>query len=313
LSLLRDIPVQPGDGIFLISREQQKHAGWSQTKLDVAAMTYQTHYPHSQKILQSFQSKPAPAVGNDLLYVKTNQIDWLNILKSFNFDYLIFNGHQRGLSDLLAEKKQLNYWLERLVIQLPPFIPEEELPGYRSLIAEFRKRGVRRWQSSHFSHWLLFPSDSELVADTLVWTTNLASQAKLFELGYGNFTYSLEDDVLNIKTMADERGIMPVFGLIPLFISRIRPALDDQSRVVDANNAVFEVRENNGLYYTLGEAPVCLFHRREKLKGLGIHRFLIDFSFMLPSRKFFKSIVFDYQKGQKVQASTLFNHKTGFK
>lgn len=307
------ITPQPGDGVFLISRKQQRHASWSKTRLDAEGIPYQTHFRASAKVLQGLKGKPVRPGTSEVLYLRINDPEWLNILKVFPFDYLVYSTDLPGLNGLLAEPKQLNYWRERLVIQLPPFLPEAELPGYRTLIAELGKRGVSHWQSSHFSQGLLFPKGSELLADTLVWTTNQASQTQLFALGYAHFTFSWEDDWLNIKAIAEERGIMPLFGLIPLFVSRIAPALEDQTRVMDANSAAFKVCAHNGLYYLLSETPLCLFQRRDKLKELGIYRYLIDFSFLPPSRKLFKSIMYNYQQQQKLPESTQFNHKSGFK
>ena len=166
---------------------------------------------------------------------------------------------------------------------------------------------------SHASHYCLFPGQDRIFYGTSVWITNQATQVALIKQGKQLFCYSMEDDFLNIKAAANPRGIMPVFGYIPLFISRVKPALDSKETVTDAKGNVLQIHEVDGLYYTLGEKPFCLFHRQEKLHDIGIRNFMMDFSFMPASRKLFKSTIYDFEKTQKTPDGIIFNHKAGLK
>ncbi len=300
------------DQVFLISHKQNKNTHWNKFDENVKATRYQTRYPKAQKILKSLDKLKSSSISEDQLFVKIDNPGWLNILKSINPDFLIISGNCDFFTDLFRNRKQLNYWKNKLVPEFPPFIPETELKMYQKLVSELSDFGVQNWMSSHYSHKLLFPEGDCVFSGSLVWITNQASQLQLIDSGYQGFIYSLEDDLLNIKAMSNANGIMPVYGYIPLFISRIKPPVES-SRVEDSKGLGFVVKEHNGLFYTLNDQPACLFHRREKLNGLGMGRFLIDFSFVEPSRKTCKSIFYDYEKGQKTQGTTLFNHKSGFK
>ena len=302
------------DQLYLISRKLNRSALWSRKKVD-AEMTvkkYHKRYPNHQKVLSAFNVPESPVTATKKLYLKIDNPGWLSVLKSFKFDLLILAGNTSFHADIIKNAKQLNYWKDRLVVEFPPFISEAELESYRQLVSHYSKLGVQRWMSSHFSHTGLFPKGEMLIADSMVWTTNRASQDFLVTSGYDQFTYSLEDDLLNIKANTSVSGIMPIFGHIPLFISKIRPATQD-FRIRTGKGQNFMIVEKDGLFYTISEQLVCLFHRQEKLQGFGINRFLIDFSFMDPSRKRFKTIVFELEAGRKLDNTSVFNHKAGLK
>ena len=123
----------------------------------------------------------------------------------------------------------------------------------------------------------------------------------------------LEDDILNLKIIPHPQGILTLFGQIPLFISRVKPDIRAGESLSDVKNFQFVLKEKSRLYYLLGEKPICLFHRQDKMESLGISNHLIDLSFYQPSRKFFKALTYQYQNKQKTPDSILFNHKAGFK
>ncbi|MBU3915649.1 hypothetical protein KKA14_08960, partial [bacterium] len=309
-----DAQIEAGDQIFVIAKNPVKHKNWDQKKLTVEPVRFNPVFPKSQKVFSTITKK---IQGDDLLtnylFFKINQFEWLNIVKSYQFDYLVYSGSQKELSELAQDARQINYWRNKLVIALPPFIPERDLAAYSQLIQTLSEAGVHHWMCSHASHHYLFPKDDRIFSDSSVWTTNQATQAILMEQGKQLFCYSVEDDFLNIKAISNTKGIMPIFGYIPLFISRVSPALQNNDQVTDSKGNSFTVREFGTLYYTLADQPLCLFHRQEKLREIGIRHFLIDLSFMQASRKVFKSIVYDFEKAQKTPEGVLFNHKAGFK
>ncbi|MFH2133117.1 MAG: peptidase U32 family protein [bacterium] len=311
--IAQDRPVgNVDDQLYLISRKLNRSHHWSQNKADASPKGYQKRYPNHQRVLNSLNRQESPGTRADSLFLKINDPGWLPILKSFDCDYLIVAGSRSFHADLLSNPRQLTYWKNRLIIEFPPFIAETELAAYQQLVSEYSRLGVQRWMCAHFSQAGLFPRGDMRVADSMVWTTNRASQNFLLTSGYDHFTYSLEDDLLNIKASASGSGIMPILGHVPLFISKIQPA-SRSSRIVAGKGQGFLILEKEGLFYTISEQLVCLFHRREKLRGFGINRFLLDFSFMEPSRKHFKTIAFQFSAGQKLTGASIFNHKAGLK
>jgi U32 family peptidase len=314
ISLKTDHPVKPGDQVFLTSRKKGKHKDWSKIKLDVKPVRFQKKYTKAGAITAKIKrSLPAPSKQVSTLFYRINQLEWLNILKTIKFDYLIYTGGKDEFDQLLESRKQLQYWKPRLIIELPPFIPNGDLLYYEKMIEKFHQIGIQHWMASHFSHKSLFPKGDQVFINSTVWASNYATQKQLFDLDYSGFCYSLEDDILNLKIIPHPQGILTMFGQIPLFISRVKPDIKAGESISDSKDYEFVLKEKGELYYLLGEKPLCLFHRQDKMESLGISNHLIDLSFYQPSRKFFKAITFNYQNKQKAPDSILFNHKAGFK
>ncbi len=304
--------IKKQDHVFYLANKQEKNNQWSKYDPGIKATSFQKTYPKIHKALKSLKIKQDNNNVKNRLFIKIDHLDWLNMVKEIDPDYLVISGDYWFFNELLGSPKRTRYWIQKLVVELPPFIPETELNNYRELVSRLGDLGVQNWMSSHYSHKWLFPETDSVFADTTVWTTNPATQKQLHQDDFKAFTYSLEDDLLNIKTMINPNGIMPLFGYIPLFISRISPTAASE-RLEDDKGIGFVVKEINGLTYTLDEQPLCLFHRREKLENLGVKNYLIDLSFIHPSRKTIKTLVFDYRQARKTQGTILFNHKSGFK
>ncbi|MDR2693607.1 MAG: hypothetical protein LBB74_05265, partial [Chitinispirillales bacterium] len=99
----------------------------------------------------------------------------------------------------------------------------------------------------------------------------------------------------------------------PLFISRLKPAVDCSETVTDPHGNAFFVSTKNGLYYTLPATPVCLFAKRKKLSECGINEFLIDVSFHEPDYCLMGELIRGYKDGVRVEGGTIFNFKAGLK
>ena len=314
ISLKEDHPVQKGDQVFLISTKKGKLKEWDKVSLDVKPTRFQMKFNNAGTLTAKIKkSALMTSKQPSKLYYRINQLEWLNNLKTIEFDYLIFTGGKDEFDQLLESRKQLQYWKNRLIIELPPFIPNGDLPYFQEMIEKFREIGIQNWMASHFSHKSLFPKGDRVLSSSSVWATNYATQKQLFDMDFSDFCYSLEDDILNLKIIPHPSGILTMFGQIPLFVSRVKPGARAGESLSDSKDYQFNVKEKGGLYYLLGERPLCLFHRQDKLESLGISNYLIDLSFYHPSKKFFKAITSDFENKQKTPGSILFNHKAGFK
>lgn len=306
------IEAKKGNLAYLVSRKDSDENAWSGKKLDRAPVFPQNRQAKVGKLLAKVSKRPSCREA-EKLYIRIDGIDWLNLLKTIPFDRLVLNGSREEFEGLLQTPKQLRHWRERLILELPPFIPEGELPEYRSLIARLRERGLTSWMCGHFSQSGLFAEDIELHAGNSVWTNNRATQNLLAESRFATFQYSLEEEILNLKAIAAPNGVLPLFGYVPLFVSRIRPPTRPGGRLFDSRSDEFRYFAKGNLHYLIGGEPVCLFHRREKMESLGITSFLLDFSFAKPSRRWMNTLLFHYRNRKRLPDTTLFNHKRGLK
>lgn len=307
------IDLKKGDIVYLISRKSQVKTEWKKSKIDAKPISYKEKCPFTQKVLKSLNSS-AVKENNRSLWLKIDKIKWLNKLGAFDFDHVVFQTDLKQLTELSNNAGKYSKWKKKLVLELPHFIPEFDIEKWQNLIDKLSKNGFLRWMCTHISQKQFFKEkEVELNADYPIWTTNNSTQKVLLEQSFSTLGYSIEDDILNLKSLADPSGLITLFGYVPLFISRIDPPLPDKSYLQDNKNIGFFVSKKAGLSYLLGEKPTCLFHRQDKLADAGINQYLIDLSFCEPNIKLLKTLIYHYEKKEKVSDTTLFNHKIGFK
>ena len=150
-------------------------------------------------------------------------------------------------------------------------------------------------------------------ADAMIWCFNGAAQKALKDCGLSGFTYSWEDDYLNIRSAASFRRMAYLFSYVPLFISRIQPALGPGDTIKDSFGNEFFTAVKHGLHYLIAKKPLCLLHKRNKLEEAGIKTFIIDLSFCAPDKRLYRDLIKRYNDGTKVPGSSMFNFKAGIK
>ena len=255
----------------------------------------------------------AHAQSRDTLWIKTETVDWFDCLINTPCQRLIFAGSMRELDVLLHDEAKLKIWRSRLFVALPPFIAEDETGVWRQLLGRCKTAGISRGVCSNIGHTEIFPKGFEIVADAALGCLNRASQRALGAAGFRGFVYPYEDDFLNMKACYSPKGIAGLYARVPLFISRIRPAVRPGTEVSDPLENRFFTAEAEGLHYLLPKKPFSLTHRRKKLSAAGIHDFLIDLSFCKPDAAFLAAIVGSYRNGARLPDTSLFNFKAGLK
>jgi hypothetical protein len=103
-----------------------------------------------------------------------------------------------------------------------------------------------------------------------------------------------------------------LYGLVPLFISRIEPATA-VGALHDGAGGLYRVERRHGLHYLLSSKPLCLFGKRARIEAAGISSFIIDLAFHAPDGALLESLLEHYRNRTAVGASTQFNFKLGLK
>jgi U32 family peptidase len=283
---------------------------------------HETFSPGSpNSLLRSSNRGPHPsktpvralASQRDTLWVKTDTVDWLDFLINTPCQRLLFAGSMRELEALLRDEARLKIWRSRLFVALPPFIAEDETGAWRQMLGKCTTAGIIRGVSSNIGHGDIFPKGFEIVADGALGCLNSVSQRALGAAGFRGFVYPYEDDYLNMKACYSPKGTAGLFARVPLFISRIRPAVRPGTEIFDTQENRFFTAEAAGLHYLLPEKSMGLTHRRKKLSAAGIHDFLIDLCFCRPDAEFLAAIVGSYREGTRLPDTGLFNFKAGLK
>ncbi len=304
--------IKNGDYVYLISRSSSGLKK-REKQSNVKPISFKRECPFSKKILNKYTHSKKETKTRTALYLRINRIDWLFLMKPDLCDGIIFQCELKDLHKIKKDSALLGKWSKNLIVSLPPFLSENDLPFWEKAINECNKIGINKWMCSQFGQKELIPKNCVVYSDTSIWCTNRATQQFLKQERFNNFSYSFEDDILNLKATGNSRGFITLFSLVPLFISRIKPPLSNIDFLVDKKDYGFFIKNFNGLYYLLGEKPLCLTHRRDKLNAAGINNFILDFSFYPPKKKFLKTILDHYRSKTKIPGTALFNHKDGFK
>ncbi|MFW5774778.1 MAG: peptidase U32 family protein, partial [Chitinivibrionales bacterium] len=314
VSLTDTLPAERGDLVYLVSRKQNRSSSWNQKKVPVSPARFSKQPRVNIGLLKKYEKNRFPSHRKtESLVVRIDDTGWLYTLHKDDYHSVQFAATLTDGQKLIHNKHLLNRWRSALSVVLPPFISEYDMTKWQKLLKQFSSAGIRRGVASQFGQKQLFPPGWEVTADYTVWTTNRFSQYVLGEAGYQGFSYSPEDDFVNVRACAHSAGMVTVFGYIPLFVSRIRPAIEPGSQLLDPRREAFFVARRGELFYLLGKKPVGLTHRRTLLLRAGISIWLIDLSFMPPHKKMIKSILQSCNTAGKIPDTTVFNHKAGLK
>lgn len=306
------------DQVYLISKKSAVNHAWSKIKMQVRPYIFShLHRNQVQRILTQASPKSVThrtgTHKKSTLFVSFNTIQWLKIVDHESVEGIILHLSKTDADFLKTHITQFSPLKKKLILSLPPFIPEADLGIWKDFCTRVAAHGFTQWMVAHLGQKNLIPARMTLFAGSTLWTLNRIASSLLAQEGFTFYTYSPEDDILNLKSIIDTQGLLTVYGLTPLFISRIEPPLRNNSTLIDSKNENFIFVKYNHLYYLLGAKPFSLTHRKDKLEEIGISNFILDFSFQQPDKSLYKNVFFSFQRNQKMTHTSLFNHKAGLK
>jgi putative protease len=314
--LKKPVACSPGDRVYLTGRKVNEFRFSASGDTDaIVPAVFKPACQFVGRVIASYRSdsRHETATQRETLWIKIDDASWLDHLHATPCQRLILASGQKEMDSLLADPVHFKSWRSRLVPSLPPFISENELQSWRELIGRFKTAGVTTWFCSNIGHRLLFDKGFTLIADAPIACLNRASQKAVLSQGFSFFTYSYEDDYLNIKSSGSEKGLACLYAAVQLFISRIHPAVRQGGLLSDPHDNRFFTASAHGLHYLLSQKPLCLTHRRKKLSELGIRNFIIDLCFSKVDPGLLQTIIDCYRNGTRLPDSSVFNFKAGLK
>jgi hypothetical protein len=302
--------------LFIISRQNPKIKEWKTRKIQVSPRKFDPKKAiPAGKIMSEIDKKTntGGSSGKPLLFLRGDSIEWLRQFRNTKSANYILSV-SKSLYNIDFEKEKLGNSIGQIIIALPQFIPENDISFWKSAVETYKKQGISKFMISNIGDKEFFTANDKIYADYPLWTINRWTQKMLDDNGFAGFSYSPEDDILNLKRTGSSRGLFPVFMKVPLFISRVKPVLQDGKSAVDTMGEKFTSKTSGELSYLLGDAPLGLTHRIDKLQECGINKFVLDFSF-LPAGdiSLFRNVMTAYERRNRVDGSVLFNHKGGLK
>jgi putative protease len=319
LRLKKAVACSAGEAVYLVARKNEDSlrpaAVQQESSLShaVAAAGPHMHFPLVKQALADYSAAAATQEKRQCLWIRTDSLAWLDHLMATPCQRIILACGPVELKALLGDATRLRIWKSRIVLAPPPFIAEDDLGRWRKLLDEFHAAGIRQGMCSNPGHATLFGKRFELIADASLWCLNREAQRALKEMGFNWFTYSWEDDYLNIKAAASARGLAYLYSYVPLFVSRIRPAVRPGRDFSDPHDNKFFTGEKDGLHYMLARKPLCLTGRKDKLIALGIRNFIFDLSFCKVDPELLATLLRCYGSGERVPETSMFNFKAGLR
>ena len=315
LRLKDRISCNKGDSVYLTRIAPRPGAGKKHNKITQKPILFTLYYNDIKTVLQSYSVKieGKKNQAKPRLMVKIDDRAWLPFLESADFDALIVTVEKEAFGGLFANTQWIDMWSQKTIIGLPPFIAEAEVMDWKNIVRGAQKNGIFRAMFQNLGQLHMADAALKTYADTMLWCFNGAAQKALRDCGLSGFTYSWEDDYPNISGAASPRGMAYLFAHIPLFISRIQPALAAGDKLKDSFGNEFYISLKHGLYYLIAQQPFILFHKRAKLEETGIKTFIIDLSFCTPDKQLYRDLIMQYNEETKVPESSMFNFKAGIK
>jgi len=300
--------VQKGDEVYLANFRQQKFSD----KLPELNKSIQTQLPKPEKdkILQSCGTNKD--LNKRQIFLRIDSIKWLKKIPLQEIDNLIINLTEKEWQELDVNTYLIRKNAHKIIFELPKFIPEEKINFYKDLFRKFKETGYKSFMISHLSQKNIIPKDSIIAANENVYAFNDSAIQLLDSENIKLFCYPRENDMDNLFSIRDKKGIIPVYFYPELFYSRMPVKIEDEfQQFTDDKNYKFQKLVKNGLTIVVPQSPVSLTQYKSKLEAKGFGRYLIDVSYEKPSDKRLNTIIGRLKDSKQIQPSTTFNFKKG--
>jgi len=261
----------------------------------------------SIKVRNAPVPKFAKEKPEEKLFIKIDDMGWLNLLKPLKTDGIVFSLSRENLSKADALKNVDCF-------ELPSFIGEADLPLFQNAADKLKNK---IFFINNLSHFEFFDGKANLNAGAFLYLLNSFSADFLFKKEIKDFVFSHEDDFYNISDLAKEnlaaRGIFYLSGFPRLAVSKMTPHKDLAQEIISSQKDSFKVLNKNGEAVVLPQYPVTLFNKIPKLKKLGITKFIIDLSCIKPNKTYLETLLNAYAGKIQLQNGFEFNFDRGLK
>ncbi len=306
-----------GDKVFQIGLADKKFSN----KFTNMGKHLKLHMPKKKKTNILQKTGTGKRFKNIKLFIRIDSLRWLRKVYFESFDYLIVNLLKTDWIKFNIDKPFLQKQVHKIILQLPKFISEKEMSFYRTLCDVFYKDGIRNFMISHISHLPILPKKSNIriFASENIYTLNDAAVQFLRERNIYGYIYPFENDIDNLKTGKDRKGIVPIYFYPELFYSRMPveiPGENSSSKKFVSfkdRDTEFNQTIRNGMTIIVPKIPVSALQYKDELYKIGFRRFFIDLSYDKPKQNTFNRLVKKFHSSKVEQPSTSFNYNSGLK
>jgi len=303
--------IAKGDDVLLVRIKTQSFS--SRLGNEHSLSELRKHAVRKQEVIRNLQINSLNQ-NKSMLLVRIGSPEWISKLRFDDYDAVILSYKRSDWErfDHQASILQLNK--QKIRIELPKFISENQLDFYRELAAKLVSTGFDHFIISHLSQKMLLPANAKVSCNENVYVLNDATAKMLYDEKVVEFVYPFENDLDNLLSMSNKQGIVPLYFYPELFYSRMPVKVNQKSGLfADENNKKFRTTGKNGITIVYPIIPVSLFHYRTQLEKNGFNRFLIDYSGEIINSNVVKRILKKYLSNEAIHPSSNFNFKLGLR
>ncbi len=305
----QDAIARSGDQVYLAGLQEEKFS--SKFTEEGKPLPINMHRAARTKIAKSLGKKESPK--QEQVYVRIDSMAWLRKIHLNEMDYLILNLKKSEWKELRWDAPFLAKNARKIFIELPKFIPENDIDFYKKTCEIAIKNGFANFMISHLSQKLLIPAEGRIACNENVYLFNEAAVAHVQEEGINLYIHPQENDLENLLLGNDRFGIIPVYFYPQLFYSRMPVQLRKEDELIDDMQGEFDKELRDGITIVYPKHPVTWMQQKNNLIKEGFKRFMIDLTHEKPSSNTFKRLIKNFQQAKQAQPSTSFNMKKGLK
>ncbi|MEA1872975.1 MAG: peptidase U32 family protein [Bacteroidota bacterium] len=297
-----------GDDVYLAGIPEKQFPSKIQEKFQPMKSTIS--FRLKQKILKdlTLQQKEAKSIE---IIVRINELAWLPKVDLREVKHLIINLSSKEWQSFDAKSGLVKKFANKIIIELPKFIPEGKISTYRELCKTMYQQGIHHFSLSHLSQKIIIPKGSILMANENIYSFSDSSIIAIKRNGIQDYIRPLENDFPNLLSGNDRFGIIPIYFHPHLFVSRMPVKTGESFHENDGRKYLHHVVD--GVTFIIPEEPVSLTQYKNKLENKGFKRYLIDLSFTKVSSNRFKTIIKRLKQSEQIQPASNFNFKAEMK
>ena len=302
--------IKEGDDVLLVRLKSQSFSSRLGNVNTLPELKKQFANKNEIRNSINFSGKPQ----KPMLLVRVGSPDWIAKLRFEDYDAVILSYKKSEWENFDPNVTLLQSNRQKIRIEFPKFISENNLEFYRNLAERLAASGFNQFFISHLSQKMLLPKGAKVSCNENVYVLNDAAAKALCDEQISDFIYPQENDLENLLSMKNRQGIVALYFYPELFYSRMPVKLHQESKMfADENNKKFRIAVKDGITIVYPTIPVALFYYRNQLEKIGFNRFLIDYSGEIITANVVKRILKKYLNSESVQPSTSFNFKLGLK
>ncbi|MFC1566826.1 peptidase U32 family protein [bacterium] len=251
------------------------------------------------------------------IWLKIDDLEWLKFVDEMKPEFIIFSVNKNNINLFLKCASKYEFNMKKVAVELTPFISQRDVVEFKHACWKFYEKGVNKFFLNNISHFKIVPDEAEKISGPWLYTMNAYSAKALKDYGVNKFTISWEHDVLNIARLCSSNLrqylMLNIFGYPQITRSRMLKETDYKKVISDKKDIVLQEHNEADMNILIPEKPVMIFNAIEKMFKFGIRNFIIDLSYVKPSKNFLNRLVENYVDGKNDTESFKFNFKRGLK